>query len=373
VTAAVDDALPWAPVELDIAITARCNLGCRYCYYADEMAAAQDMPAARWLAFFEELGRLAVQRLYLTGGEPLARPDLFALIDGIVANRMRYAVLSNGTLLTERTLAEFEQGKRRVRLDYIQISIDGSRAEIHDANRPASFERALRALRLLVEAGFPAQARVTITRHNVDDLEAIAHLLLDDVGLPAFGCNEAFPCGQTERQGQPIVLTARQRRQAMETLVELDRRYPGRIHAAAGPLALARHFAAMEEALAAGETGMPGRGTLSACGCVWAKLAVQPDGALVPCHILGTPVLGIAGVDDLGSIWRDHPGLRALRERHTIALETLETCRGCRYQGFCTGGCPAGALFLTGDLNGRNPMDCYRVHRGEDPYFRLEE
>ncbi len=368
-----DDDLPSAPLELDIAITARCNLRCRYCYYADEMAAAQDLPTERWLAFFDELGRLAVQRLYLTGGEPLARPDLFELIDGIVANRMRYALLTNGTLLTEGLLAQFEHGKRRVRLDYIQVSIDGSRAEIHDANRPASFERALRGLRLLVAGGFPAQARVTITRTNVDDLEAIARLLLEDVGLPAFGCNEAFPCGQTERLGQPILLTTAQRRQAMRTLTELDRRYPGRIVANAGPLALARQFQRIEEALARGETGMPGRGTLSGCGCIWAKLAVQPDGALVPCHILGAPVLGMAGVDDLQEVWRHAPGLQALRTRYGVALETLETCRGCRYQGFCTGGCPAGALFLTGSVDARNPMDCYRVHRGEDPYFRLAD
>ena len=364
-------AVPAAPLAVDIAITGRCNLACRYCFYADEMAALADLPTERWLAFFEELGRLAVQRVCLTGGEVFTRPDLFELIDGIIANRMRYSILSNGTLITPEVLARFAEGKRRRRLDSIQVSIDGSRAEVHDRSRPHSFERALRGLRLLVEGGFPATVRVTVNRHNVDDLENIARLLLEDIGLPALSTNEAYPCGIVERQAEEIMLTPAQRRQAMQTLLELEARYNGRIQAQAGPLALAHDFQAIDRALAEGRSGLPGRGTLCGCGGVFSKMAVLHDGTLVPCHNLSTLHLGTIGVDDLAQVWRGHPLLRALRERRTIPMQTLDTCGDCRYTGFCTGGCPGGAVFMTGEINARNPLDCYRVHRGEDPYYRL--
>lgn len=364
--------LPSAPVEMDIAITGRCNLRCRYCYYADEMTARGDLPAERWLAFFEELGRLAVQRIYLTGGEAFTRPDLFELIDGIIANRMRYAILTNGTLITEELLARFDQGKRRKRLDYIQVSIDGSRAEVHDRSRPDSFERAIRGLRLLVRAGFVAPVRVTVNRYNVDDLEETARLLLEEIGVPMLSTNEAFPCGIImEQHDEQLILTPAQRRQAMRTLVELAARYGDRIRASAGPLALARQLQQAEEGLAAGRSGMPGRGTLSACHCVFGKLAVHHDGTIVPCHLLGSLHLGHVGSDDLREVWLHHPTLDALRQRHNIPLSTLDTCRDCIYQGYCTGGDPAGALFLTGELNARNPMDCLRVHKGEDPFYAL--
>ncbi|MBN1891000.1 MAG: radical SAM protein [Thermoflexales bacterium] len=365
--------VPSAPTSVDIAVTGRCNLACKYCFYADEMAALRDLPTERWLAFFEELGELAVRRVCLTGGEAFTRPDLFELIDGVVANRMRYHILSNGTLITEKVLAQFETGKRRLRLDYIQVSIDGSRAEIHDKSRPGSFERALRGLRLLTEAHFPVTVRVTVNRHNVDDMEAIARLLLDEIGLPGFGTNEAYPCGVVERGGRTVMLSPAQRRQAMDTLTELAARYDGRISASAGPLALAREFKMIEERLAAGETGMPGRGTLSSCGGVWSKIAVQHDGGLVPCHQLGTLRLGTIGVDDLRQVWLHHPLMQAARQRRAIPLQSLDTCRDCPYTGFCTGGCPGGAVFLSGELNARNPMDCYRVHKGEDPYYTLDE
>lgn len=362
-----------SPRSVDIAITGRCNLACKYCFYADEMAARGDLPTERWLAFFEELGRLGVMSVCLTGGEVFARRDLFALIDGIVANRMRYQILSNGTLITEEVLAQFSVGKRRMRLDSIQLSVDGSCAEVHDRSRPNSFARVMRALRLLMEARFPVTVRVTVNRHNVDDLENIAHLLLDEVGLAGFSTNEAFPCGAAGRPESGIMLTPAQRRQAMRTLTMLAERYNGRISAQAGPLALAREFAKIEEALANGVSGWPGRGTLCGCGGVFTKIAVLHDGTIVPCHNLSTLHMGAIGVDDLQQVWLEHPLMNAVRQRREVPLSALATCRDCPYQGFCTGGCPGGAVTANGDLMSRNPLDCYRVHRGEDPYYTLDD
>jgi SynChlorMet cassette radical SAM/SPASM protein ScmE len=362
-----------APRSVDIAITGRCNLSCQYCFYADEMVARSDLPSERWLAFFEELGRLGVMTVCLTGGEVFTRRDLFELIDGLIANHMRYQILTNGTLITEKVLAKFEAGKRRRRLDSIQLSVDGSRAEIHNRSRPNSFARVMRSLRLLIEARFPVTVRVTVNRHNVDDLENIARLLLEDVGLPGFSTNEAFSCGATKRAEGGIMLTPVHRLQAMRTLTELAVRYNGRISAQAGPLVLARECKMIEEMLAAGHTGLPGRGTLCGCGGVFNKIAVLHDGTIVPCHNLSTLHLGTVGVDDLQKVWLEHPLMNALRRRREIPLSSLDTCRDCRYQGFCTGGCPGGAVFLRGELNARNPMDCYRVHKGEDPYYALDE
>lgn len=121
-----------APKSVDLSITGRCNLKCAYCFYANEMAHLSDLPKERWLNFFDELGSLAVQRVAIGGGEAFLRPDLFELVDGIIDNKMRYSLLSNGTLITEDTLEAFDEGKRRLRLDSIQISIDGSCAEIHN-------------------------------------------------------------------------------------------------------------------------------------------------------------------------------------------------------------------------------------------------
>jgi SynChlorMet cassette radical SAM/SPASM protein ScmE len=362
-----------SPKHVDIAITGKCNLACQYCFYADEMVARKNLPTERWLSFFNELGQLGVMTVCLTGGEVFTRPDLFELIDGIIANRMRYSLLSNGTLITEETLKQFEVGKRRQRLDSIQISVDGSSAEVHDLSRPKSFGRALRGLKLLKEAGYPVTVRVTVNRHNVDDLENVARLLLEEVGLSSFSTNEAYACGATDRTEGDIILTPVQRQQAMEVLARLAEQYDHRISAQAGPLILAHELAMMDEMLSAGKTSRPGRGNLSACGGVFSQLGVMHDGTIVPCTILSVYPIGQIGENRLQDVWLHHPIMVALRQRQEIPLNSLETCRDCSYQGFCTGGCPAGAVYASGNFNMRNPMDCYRVLRGEDPFRCLSD
>ena len=188
------------PRGLDLSLTGKCNLHCAYCFYADEMQGRTDLPAEEWLRFFSELDTLPVRSLCLSGGEVFLRRDLWQLVDAIVAHRMRFSILTNGTLITDRVMAGLCEPQRRRRLASIQVSIDGSCAEVHDASRgQGSFVKALRGLHLLKEAGLPVTVRTTVNRHNVDDLGAIAHLLLEDVDLPSFSTNDAMPPVQAAR------------------------------------------------------------------------------------------------------------------------------------------------------------------------------
>ena len=60
------------------------------------------------------------------------REDLKDLVEGVVQNRMRFSILSNGTLITD-DLASFLASTGRC--NTIQISIDGSTARTHDMCR----------------------------------------------------------------------------------------------------------------------------------------------------------------------------------------------------------------------------------------------
>jgi SynChlorMet cassette radical SAM/SPASM protein ScmE len=352
------------PTNVDICITGRCNLECAYCFYADEMASLSDLPTERWHACFQELGELAVQHVTLSGGEVFTRPDLFELIDGLIANKMRYSILTNGTLITDRIIELFRTGKRLQRLDSIQVSIDGSCADVHDKSRPPkSFDRALRGLRLLIKSGFPVTVRVTLNRHNVDDLENIARLLIEDIGLRSFSTNEAEQMGSARCYGQDVVLTEEERRRAMAVLMVINERYGGRIGAQAGPLTRAHHFAEIEERLARGETGMSGRGNLCSCGGVFKSMAILHDGTMVPCNLLPTLTMGVVGVNSIRDAWLHHPAINVVRQRGRIQLTDLESCRDCAYVNFCAGGCPASVMSKFGRLNVIDPVICYKAYK----------
>jgi SynChlorMet cassette radical SAM/SPASM protein ScmE len=356
------------PDEVETAVTGRCNLSCQYCYYADFMQKRGDLPTERWLAFFEELGQLCVRRVTITGGEPFLRPDLFRLIDGIIENRMRYRILTNGTLITDEIISAFREGKRRKRLDFIQVSIDGSCAEIHDLSRPRSFDRALHGLRLLKNAGFPVTVRVTLNPHNIRDIENIARLLIDDVGIDNFMVNETDESGAACNNPISVVLSDEDRLYARKIFSSLIRKYEGKISSTYGPLAVVKKLKDIDTCIAQGKTEIPGGGTISCCGRVFGKIAVLHDGTMVPCINLPTLVMGVIGMHPLKEVWITSPAINAVRLLWKVPLSGLPECNGCKYLEYCLGGCPSISLRIHGRLTGIDPMWCYKKYfeRGEE-------
>jgi len=346
------------PRSLDLEVTSRCNASCSYCYYLhNDGVTYADLPTQRWLEFFEELADCSVMRVCLMGGEPLLRDDFFALIDGIAANRMRFSVLTNGSLLT-RTVAEHLRATGRC--DEVQVSLDGSTATVHESLRgPGTFPPALAAIRNLLAAGVPVTVRVTVHPGNLEDLPALARLLLENLGLPAFSTNAASALGSAGKYGEGVLLTPRERLQAMRTLAALADSYPGRIQASAGPLAEWRTFQAMEQARE-DDLPIPGRGRLVGCGCVFDKLAVRADGRYVPCVMLPTFTLGEIGRDSLSGVWQQAQALQSLRRRRDIALKDFTECRDCPWLASCTGNCPGMAFALTGTVDRPCPEGCLK-------------
>jgi len=347
------------PRNVDVEITARCNLRCRYCYFFDNPAVDyRDLPTDEWLEFFDELGALGVMNITLAGGEPFIREDLPTLIQGIVRNRMRFSILSNGALINDE-IAMFIAATHRC--DYVQVSVDGSRPEIHDSCRgKGSFDRAIRGIRTLQRNKVKVVVRVTIHHHNVHDLENIAQLLLENLGLEGFGTNSAGYLGTCRLNSDDVMLTIQDRQAAMEMLLQLTKKYGDRISAAAGPLADARIWHRMEQARAEGALPFPNGGRLTACGCANNKLAVRADGEMVPCSLLPHLEMGQINRNSLVEAWQNSPILRELRRRQSISLKGSKCCIGCAYIPYCTGNCPGSAYSQDGEVNHPSRDGCLR-------------
>ena len=350
------------PKSVSISITGACNLNCSYCFYNNEMERLKDLKTEQWLAFFGTLRELSVMDVSLTGGEALLRPDIFELIDGVIANHMRYNILSNGTLIDDKVIEELSRGKRKQRLDYIQVSIDGSRAEVHNLSRPDSFDGAIRGLKLLRQHHFPTAVRVTINKHNLHDLENIAALLLDEIGMNSFGTNDAMPIGSGCRSDREVSLNQREKLEAMRIVKGLKERYGNRITANAGPLAKLDMYDEMERARRGEKVDTSWKmGYLSACGCIFQKIDILHDGTIVPCCMLPGLNLGNILTDSLLEVWQTHPILDAMRNRRSIPMNQVKGCEHCEWNAYCNGSCPGMAHQLTGDFNRANPEDCFRA------------
>ena len=350
------------PKKIDLDITSKCNLRCSYCYFfTSEGDTGIDLPLEEWLNFFEECNRNAVMEVCLSGGEPLIRKDFRELVDGVVKNRMRFSVLSNGTLINDDIIEYLKSTKR---CNSFQVSIDGPGPDSHDRFRgDGSFNKALTGLRTLMKHDMPATVRVTIHKHNVNKLDEIAELLLDDVGLPSFSTNSASHVGLCRQNEADVQLSIDEYSYAMEKLLQLKKKYNGRLGAQAGPQASAEHWLKVEKAIADGKESLDQCGFLRSCGGVFANMAVRSDGTMVPCTQINHIDLGKINQVDLKEVWTNHPELKRLRERRDMSLGDFEYCKGCKYMSYCRGGCPALAYNLTGDENKPSPDACYRAFK----------
>jgi len=317
-----------------------------------------DLPLEEWLLFFRELGEANVMYLIFGGGEPLIRSDMPQLIEGAVAARMRFQILSNGTLLTDE-IAAFITSTHYCH--GFQISIDGAQPTSHEIFRgKGTFNRVIRGLEILNRHGIPVHARVTIHKGNVHELIDIARFLLVDLEIPSFSINSAVHMGKCRQNSSSIQLDNREYTLAMQTLLFLDQQYPGRIKAISGPLADVKRVLMVWNNFDAEEENLHGGGFLSGCHAAWDKIGVRADGIFVPCIQLSHIELGGINKDRLQHIWQTHQKLEQLRKRMHIPLTNFEECKDCPYISICTGNCPALAYTRFGELDRPSPDGCLR-------------
>jgi cyclic pyranopterin phosphate synthase len=171
--------------NLRISVTDRCNLRCAYCMPEEDYVW---LPREQIL-HFEEVSALAdifmdlgVEKIRLTGGEPLLRRDLGALIRLVAAKpRLRdLAITTNGVLLAEQAGSLKEAGLGRV-----TVSLDTLRPDRFTAlTRRANHAQVLAGIAAVHAAGFAGTKLDTVVMRGVNDDE-LTDLIEYGKGVPA--------------------------------------------------------------------------------------------------------------------------------------------------------------------------------------------
>jgi cyclic pyranopterin phosphate synthase len=164
--------------DLRISITDRCNFRCTYCMpkevFGDDYAF---LPRTQLLSF-EEIARLArlfaglgVQKIRLTGGEPLLRRDCERLVSLLAAiPGLEVTLTTNGTLLPQRAQALKNAGLRRVTvsLDALDDAIFG---RMNDVGFPVA--RVLEGIEAAHAAGLAPIKINMVVQRGVNDSQII--------------------------------------------------------------------------------------------------------------------------------------------------------------------------------------------------------
>jgi GTP 3',8-cyclase len=154
--------------DLRVSVTDRCNFRCVYCMPKEVFGRDYRFLDRRELLTFEELERLArvfvaegVEKIRITGGEPLLRRDLESLIASLAALDVDLTLTTNGSLLARKARSLADAGLRRVTVSLDSLDDDAFRS-MNDVDFPV--ERVLEGIEAAASVGLPVKVNAVIKR-----------------------------------------------------------------------------------------------------------------------------------------------------------------------------------------------------------------
>lgn len=153
-------------------VTDRCNLRCRMCdqWKTPPEASSQELSTEEWFSVIDAAARLHALAIVITGGEPLLRKDIVAIVRHMHTRGIASHICSNGTLLDRDRVAFL----REAGLHSISVSLDSHLSQVHNDMRGAdSFDAARNGIRLLRQEAPRVRVGINcvITRKNFRGLD----------------------------------------------------------------------------------------------------------------------------------------------------------------------------------------------------------
>ena len=328
------------PKMLTLMITNGCNLQCIHCWpQSRSPKTISPVPKGKLQRCIREFVELGCEEICLSGGEPLTHPDWFQILRvscGLSGVR-RVRLQTNATLLSG------EDAKALASLGFtglwIQVILEGATAAIHDrVCGSGSFDRTLRGLRLLVQAGLGKRTEVAFTemRHNFQDLPQVLRLL-DNLGVGRLVSGTLVRAGRAAKTDYLALPSPSQYRDLLARYHE-DAEFRDR-YEKMGTIACLEWLKGRFDS------------STQNCACV-ERPYVDAEGRMYPCEMLPIEKYAVQGVYEQSvavilrqgvSKWAELP---TLYNRRSIELKA---CRSCLGRLHCGGGCLGRAYASTGD------------------------
>jgi MoaA/NifB/PqqE/SkfB family radical SAM enzyme len=309
---------------LALSVHSACNCRCVMCDIWKANADKREISASDLARHIDAIRALRVQRVMLTGGEPLLHRNLWSLCSQLQALRIRVTLVTTG-LLIEPHAAEIAGS-----VDTVVISLDGDR-DAHDGIRrvKGGFDRIARGV-MALHGEYPTPrliARSVVQHGNFRSLDqtivAAHHMGFDEISFLAADVSTAAFNRPSPWSADRIAEVAVGPRELGELATSID-------HAVAiAPELFENGFVAGGRAsldrihqyysALAGQADSPP----VQCNAPWISAVLEPDGMLRPCFF--HPAYGPVG-DGL-EMTLNSPG--AIKFRKQLAVESNATCQRC--------------------------------------------
>jgi pyrroloquinoline quinone biosynthesis protein E len=329
------------PYAMLAELTYRCPLHCPYCSNPVRSEYPGELNTEQWARVIREAANLGVLQIGFSGGEPLQRNDLVALVRDARQAGLYTNLISSGLGLTEnRAKLLAETG-----LDNIQISFQAAEGELADsiAGVRNAHAQKLQAVRLIRELGIGLSLNVVLHRFNIGQLAQIIDFA-ESLGGTRLELASTQYYGWAFRNRSLLIPTRDQVDAATRVVLAARRRLRGVMEIL---YILPDYF-----------TGRP-----KPCMNGWGRryLTVNPSGSVLPCPTAWEiPGLVFDNIREQSLAWIWKESVSFNRFRGTQWMQ--EPCRSCPQREIDFGGCRCQAALLTGDPAQTDPACEFSPH-----------
>lgn len=322
------------PLALLAELTYRCPLHCPYCSNPVIGPAGQELSEAEWGNVLAQAADLGVMQVGFSGGEPLQRPDLEAVVAKAAELQFYTNLITSGMGFTAARAAAL----RMAGLRSIQLSFQAHEPCLSDqiAGTKAHAQK-LAVARLIREAGFAFSMNIVLHRQNIASLPDLVSMAVE-LGAERLELANVQYYGWAYLNRKHLLPTREQVVLAASQAAELAKRHRGRVEVL---YVLPDWYETQPKPCMSG----------------WGQryLTVTPVGLALPCPTATSiPDLQFPSVrqHSLEWIWGDSPAFNRFRGTDWMPLP----CRECPRKEVDFGGCRCQAALISGDAATTDPV-----------------
>ena len=307
-----------APLLMQVELTEACNLRCKFCYNSQ-----QPKYNKRVFEMLDKLADQGVMQVNLTGGEPLAHPQFFEILEYACKKFPNVVILTNGSLMTNEVLEKLHQYD----VTSVNISIHGDKTAHEELTQvKGSYDASINAIKYFIE-----KKKILIASNFV--LNASNLYILKDtieyfgsIGLDFMTITRFIPVG-IGSGAKDLILSREQLIEAFRIVYEHNKsgKAPHIEFAEAMP------FCALPAEL---------QSLANCCSYGFDRFYVDVHGEMMVCGLSRIKLGGNVLEKSIRDIKKESKVFQTfIRNEHVSS-----TCTGCNQFDLCHGGCRAAAL-----------------------------
>ncbi len=320
--------------------TRQCGLKCTHCYIGDGQDLNGELSIGEATSLLAQLHEMGVPLLFLTGGEPLLRKDIFQILKLCKDYQITVVLSSNGLLLDDDKINEL----LRYDVHYIALSLYGPLSQ-HDSivGSPQSHNKIIENAQKCIKKGLKVAFKTVISSYTYDNIPYIIDKGLS-IGAKAFYLCDLIETGRAEGAKFWRITNAQWISLAEYLFNKVIVKGEAEIDIGACPSLAPLAIEYFKSRGYDTNHAIKRLSSMSACPIGQGPISISAKGDILPCNFLQNYRLGNIRQNRLAEI-NSNKIIRAIANKTTLKGK----CGSCKYKTLCCG-CRAKAYLAKKDI-----------------------